>query len=44
MNGNLVLIMEGGYHKFNGHLAHVVINSLLGLPDPIADTLKNHGI
>ncbi|MGB3908819.1 MAG: histone deacetylase [Methanomethylovorans sp.] len=40
MNGNLVLIMEGGYHKFNGHLAHVVINSLLGLPDPIADTLK----
>lgn len=40
MNGNFVLVMEGGYHKFNGHLAHVVINSLLGLPDPIADTLK----
>ena len=41
MNGNFVLVMEGGYHKFNGHLAHVVINSLLGLPDPISDTLKN---
>ncbi|OPY20610.1 MAG: Histone deacetylase domain protein [Methanomethylovorans sp. PtaU1.Bin093] len=40
MNGNFVLVMEGGYHKFNGHLTHVVINSLLGLPDPIADTLK----
>jgi acetoin utilization deacetylase AcuC-like enzyme len=40
INGNFVLVMEGGYHKFNGHLAHVVINSLLGLPDPIADTLK----
>jgi acetoin utilization deacetylase AcuC-like enzyme len=40
MNGNFVLVMEGGYHKFNGHLAHVVINSLLGLPDPISDTLK----
>lgn len=40
MDGNFVLVMEGGYHKFNGHLAHVVINSLLGLPDPIADSLK----
>lgn len=40
MNGNFVLVMEGGYHKFNGHLAHVVINSLLGLPDPVADTVK----
>ena len=40
INGNFVLVMEGGYHKFNGHLAHVVISSLLGLPDPIADTLK----
>lgn len=40
MKGNFVLVMEGGYHKFNGHLTHVVINSLLGLPDPIADKLK----
>ncbi|MCC7576454.1 MAG: histone deacetylase [Methanomethylovorans sp.] len=40
MNGNFVLVMEGGYHKFNGHLTHVVINSLLGLPDPVNDKLK----
>lgn len=40
MNGNFVLVMEGGYHKFNGHLTHVVINSLLGLPDPVKDMLK----
>lgn len=40
INGNFVLVMEGGYHKFNGHLAHVVVNSILGLPDPIADTIR----
>lgn len=40
MNGNFVLVMEGGYHKFNGHLIHVVINSLLGLTDPVSDALK----
>lgn len=40
INGNFVLVMEGGYHKFNGHLTHVVINSLLDLPNPIDDILK----
>jgi hypothetical protein len=32
--------MEGGYHKFNGQLTHAVINSLLELPNPVADMLK----
>lgn len=40
MNGNFVLVMEGGYHKFNGQLTHAVINSLLELPNPVADMLK----
>lgn len=37
VHGNLVLLAEGGYHKFNGQLSHSVINALLGKPNPIDD-------
>ena len=37
VHGNLVLLAEGGYHKFNGQLTHSVINALLGKPNPIDD-------
>ena len=39
VHGNLVLLSEGGYHKFNGQLSHSVINALLGKPNPIDDLL-----
>ena len=40
VSGNLVLLAEGGYHKFNGQLSHSVINALLGKPNPIDDKLS----
>ena len=36
-SGNIVLLVEGGYHKFNGQLTHSVINALLRKPNPIDD-------
>ncbi len=36
-NGNLVLLMEGGYHDFNGHLCHSVLSALEGKPNPVSD-------
>ncbi len=35
--GNLVLLMEGGYHDFNGQLCHSVLSALEGKPNPISD-------
>jgi acetoin utilization deacetylase AcuC-like enzyme len=36
-NGNLVLLMEGGYHDFNGQLCHSVLSALEGKPNPVSD-------
>lgn len=34
---NFVLLMEGGYHDFNGQLCHSVISALLDVPNPVND-------
>jgi acetoin utilization deacetylase AcuC-like enzyme len=39
-NGNFVLLMEGGYHDFNGQLCHSVLNALEGKPNPVHDALE----
>jgi acetoin utilization deacetylase AcuC-like enzyme len=36
-NGNIVLLMEGGYHDFNGQLCHSVLSALEGKPNPVSD-------
>ncbi|MDW7733314.1 MAG: histone deacetylase [Methanolobus sp.] len=34
---NFILLMEGGYHDFNGQLCHSVISALLDVPNPVDD-------
>jgi acetoin utilization deacetylase AcuC-like enzyme len=34
MQNKLVILNEGGYHKFNGELTYTIINGLLGEPNP----------
>ena len=34
---NFVLLMEGGYHDFNGQLCHSVLSALMGEPNPVLD-------
>ncbi|TGC08683.1 histone deacetylase family protein [Methanolobus halotolerans] len=34
---NFVLLMEGGYHDFNGQLCHSVLSALLEEPNPVSD-------
>lgn len=34
---NFVLMMEGGYHDFNGQLCHSVLSALLGEENPVKD-------
>ena|GEM_PF-88116 len=36
-NKNFVLMMEGGYHDFNGQLCHSVLCALLGEENPVKD-------
>ncbi|MBN2111076.1 MAG: histone deacetylase [Methanosarcinaceae archaeon] len=38
--GNFVLLMEGGYHDFNGHLCHSVLSALLDQANPVDDALN----
>lgn len=35
---NFVLLMEGGYHDFNGQLCHSVLSALMGKPNPVQDS------
>ncbi|WP_256623229.1 histone deacetylase family protein [Methanolobus chelungpuianus] len=37
--GGIVLLMEGGYHDFNGQLCHSVLSALQGKPNPVTDQL-----
>lgn len=37
--GGIVLLMEGGYHDFNGQLCHSVLSALQGKPNPVTDRL-----
>jgi len=39
-SNNFVLLMEGGYHDFNGQLCHSVLSALMGMPNPIDDQLQ----
>jgi len=38
-HGGIVLLMEGGYHDFNGQLCHSVLSALQGKPNPVTDRL-----
>jgi acetoin utilization deacetylase AcuC-like enzyme len=38
-HGGIVLLMEGGYHDFNGQLCHSVLSALQGKPNPVTDQL-----
>jgi hypothetical protein len=33
----MVILMEGGYNPSLGDLTHVIINGLLGMPNPFED-------
>ncbi|WP_083812315.1 histone deacetylase [Methanosalsum zhilinae] len=35
---DFVLLLEGGYHRFNGQLCHSILSSLLGRKNPIDET------
>lgn len=34
---NFILLMEGGYHDFNGQLCHSVLSALQDMPNPVND-------
>jgi len=41
MKGKLVVLMEGGYNRYTGQLAHSLLSGLVGLPNPVKDSVDS---